>query len=213
MAALAGNGTPAYLIEDMADDAAAMLEALGIQSAHVLGVSMGGMIAQAVAIRHAARVRTLISIMSTTGDRSVGQPHPEAVAALLVPPPTAREEVIERAVKMSGIIGSPGIEVDLDRVAAAAGAAFDRTFYPVGVARQLVAITASPDRTPALKELSVPTLVIHGNDDPLVDPTGGRATAAAIPGAEFWGIPGMGHDLPDQLFGQIADRVAAHCGL
>jgi pimeloyl-ACP methyl ester carboxylesterase len=213
LAALAGNAQAAYLLADMADDAAGLLEALGIGSAHVLGVSMGGMIAQSLAIRHPARVRTLTSIMSTTGDPSVGEPHPEAVAALLAPPATDRDAAEDTAVKTWRVIGSPGFPFHEDRVRADAGVAYDRAFHPDGTARQLVAILSSPDRTPDLKALEVPTLVIHGASDPLVDPTGGQATAAAVPGAALWMIEGMGHHLPQELFGEFADRVAAHGGL
>ena len=213
LAALAGEAKPAYLLADMADDAAGLMDGLGIASAHVLGVSMGGMIAQSVAIQHPARVGTLTSIMSTTGDRAVGQPHPEAIAALMAPPPATREDAIEMSVKTWQVIGSPGFAFHEDRIRASAGAAYDRGFHPDGTARQMVAILASPDRTPGLGELSVPTLVIHGESDPLVDPSGGKATADAVPGATLWTIPGMGHDLPPELFGEIADRVTAHTGL
>lgn len=210
--ALATGGVPpipAYLLGDMADDAAGLLDGLGIESAHVLGVSMGGMIAQSLAVRHPGRVRSLISIMSTTGNPSVGGPHPEALAALLAPPPTDRASVIEQSVTTWRVIGSPGFPFHEDRIRANAGAAYDRAFHPAGTARQLVAIVASPDRTPALAKVEVPTLVIHGESDPLVDPSGGRATAEAIPGATLWSIPGMGHDVPPELFDQVTDRVAA----
>jgi pimeloyl-ACP methyl ester carboxylesterase len=211
MAALAGTATAPYLLTDMAEDAAALLDGLGLASAHVLGISMGGMIAQALTIQHPDRVRTLVSIMSTTGDRGVGQPHPDAVAALMAPPPTDREGAVEGAVKASKVIGSVGYPADEARIRADAGAAYDRGFHPAGTARHLVAILASPDRTPGLKAVTQPTLVIHGDADPLVDPSGGQATADAVPGAELWMIPGMGHDVPVQLHDAIADRVAAHC--
>jgi pimeloyl-ACP methyl ester carboxylesterase len=207
-AALAGKLEPAYLLSDMADDAAALLDALGIGAAHVLGVSMGGMIAQSLVIGHPARVRTLVSIMSTTGDRSVGQQHPEALSALLVPPPADREAAVEIAVKTWQVIGSPGFPFREDRVREKAALAFDRANHPAGTARQMVAIMASPDRTVALRSVSAPTLVVHGESDILVDPSGGRATAAAIPGAELWTVPGMGHDLPTELWDRLADRVA-----
>jgi len=211
LAAVVGGNppTPAYLVADMADDAAGLLDALRIPSAHVLGASMGGMIAQSFAIQHPQRTRSLVSIMSTTGDTSVGQPHPEALEALVAPPPTDRAGAIEQSVKMWGVIGSPGFPFREERIRANAARDYDRAFHPAGTARQGVAIVSSPDRTPGLADVKVPTLVIHGESDPLVDPSGGRATADAIPGATLWTIPGMGHDLPPELFGEIADRVAA----
>jgi len=202
---------PAYLLSDMADDAAGLLDALGIGKAHVCGVSMGGMIAQSLVIRNPEKVQTLVSIMSTTGDPSVGAPHQEALAVLMQPAYTEREAVIRSAVTAWAVIGSPGFRRDDDRVRTAAAAAYDRAFHPEGTARQLVAIISSPDRTAALGSVACPTLVIHGEADPLVDPSGGRATAGAIPGAELWTIPGMGHNLPPELFVPVADRIAAHC--
>jgi pimeloyl-ACP methyl ester carboxylesterase len=202
---------PVYLLSDMADDAAGLLDALGIPRAHVCGASMGGMIAQSLVIHNPAKVLTLVSIMSTTGDPSVGTPHPEALAVLMQPAQTDRDAVIESAVKAWAVIGSPGFRRDDERVRAAAAAAFDRAFHPEGTARQLVAIVSSPDRTAALGAVTCPTLVVHGEADPLVDPSGGRATADAIPGAELWTIPGMGHDLPPELFAPVADRIATHC--
>jgi pimeloyl-ACP methyl ester carboxylesterase len=210
MSALAGGVQPAYLVSDMANDAAGVLDELGIESAHVFGISMGGMIAQALAIQHPSRVRTLTSVMSTTGNPSVGAPHPEAVQALLVPPPADRQAAVESSVTTWHVIGSPGFPVHEDRIRAKAGLAYDRALHPAGTARQLVAILGSPDRTPDLAKVEIPTLVIHGESDPLIDPSGGKATADAVPGATRWTIPGMGHDLPPELFEQIADRVAAH---
>jgi pimeloyl-ACP methyl ester carboxylesterase len=213
MVAAASGGTPdsPYLLRDMAADAAGLLDALGIASAHVLGVSMGGMIAQQFAIDYPSKLRSLVSIMSTTGERSVGNPHPEAMAALMAPPPTTRDEAIEASVKSWSVLGSPGFKFDEKRIRERAAVAFDRGFHPEGIARQLAAIIASGDRTTALGSVKAPTLVIHGEADPLVDPSGGKATAAAVPGASLWLIPGMGHDLPPELFSDIADRVAAHC--
>jgi pimeloyl-ACP methyl ester carboxylesterase len=212
-AALAGRAQPAYLLSDMANDAAGLLDALSIESAHVFGLSMGGMIAQTLAIEHPGRVRTLTSIMSTTGDRSVGQPHADVLAAMMVAPSETRQGVVESSLKSARLIGSPGFPLHEDRIAARALAAYDRAFHPSGTARQAVAILASPDRTPRLRGLTIPTLVIHGESDPLVDQSGGRATAANVPGAQLWMIPGMGHDLPPELFGDIAIRVAAHAGV
>ncbi len=209
-AALGGDAKPTYLLADMADDAAGLLDALGIESAHVVGASMGGMIAQSIAIGHPAKVKTLTSIMSTTGDGVVGMPHEEAMAMLLTPAPTDREGVIESSLKGGSVIGSPGYPFDEERVRENAGAAYDRAFHPEGTARQLVAIVASPDRTPELRQLSMPTLVIHGEADTLVDPSGGTATAEAVPGATLWMIPGVGHDLPVALHGEFTDRLVAH---
>jgi pimeloyl-ACP methyl ester carboxylesterase len=184
-----------------------LLDALGIESAHVVGASMGGMIAQAVAIEHPERVRSLTSIMSTTGDRRVGDATQEAIGALMAPPARTREEAIERAVAGSRIIGSPGYELDEAAVRDRSGRAFDRAHDPLGVARQFVAVLASPDRTPGLRSLRVPTLVIHGREDPLVRLSGGEATAAAIPGSDLVVIDGMGHDLPRALWPRLTDLI------
>jgi pimeloyl-ACP methyl ester carboxylesterase len=156
-----------YYLEDMADDAAGLLDTLGIPKAHVVGVSMGGMIAQAVTIRHAAKVASLCSIMSTTGDPAVGQPTQEVLEGLLSEPPATREEAIDSAVPMAKIIGSPGFPFDEARIRSLATAAYDRANYPQGGLRQLVAILASPDRTEGLGAVAVPTVVIHGDADPL----------------------------------------------
>ncbi len=208
--ATSGRAQPAYLLADMAEDAAALLGGLGLPSAHVLGVSMGGMIAQSLAIAHADRVDSLVSIMSTTGDRSVGQAQPAAAALLVRPPARDRDEVMDQAIESRKIFGSPGFPLHEDQVRAQASAAFDRAFHPEGTARQLAAIVASPDRTAELSRLDCPTLVIHGEADTLIDPSGGRATAAAVPGAELWVVPGMGHHLPPELFDELADRIATH---
>jgi len=206
------TGTPPtapYLLADMADDAVAVLDALGIASAHVVGASMGGMIAQTIAIEHRDRVRSLTSIMSTTGDPTVGAPSPEILGVLLAPAPATREEAVERGVVTSMAIGSPGL-VDEAEARERAGAAWDRCAYPQGTAHQLLAIVASPDRTPALRQLDLPTLVIHGDKDPLVTPSGGEATAAAVPGAEHLVIEGMGHDHAEIFWDQIIDAIHAN---
>jgi pimeloyl-ACP methyl ester carboxylesterase len=207
MAAMGGQEVDApYLLDDMADDAAGLLDALGIHAAHVVGVSMGGMIAQTLAIRHPAKVLTLTSIMSTTGDRDIGQPTPEAMEQLLQPPATDRDGAIEQSVNASKVIGSPA-HFDEGRTRERAAEAYDRSFYPVGVGRQLLAIVASGSRREALGAVRVPTLVIHGGADPLVQPDGGRRTAEAIPGAALLVIDGMGHDLPPAFWPQVVDAI------
>ena len=207
-AALAGDPSSAsYTLSDMAGDTVGLLEALELPSAHIVGASMGGMIAQTVAIEHPARVRSLTSIMSTTGDPSVGQATRPAMAALLSPPAASREQAIERTLAIVRVIGSPGFELDEVEIRRRTGLAYDRSNDPVGVARQLVAIAASGDRTAALRGVSVPTLVVHGADDPLVGVSGGQATARAIPGAELAVFEGMGHDLPRGLWDEIAARI------
>jgi pimeloyl-ACP methyl ester carboxylesterase len=211
MAAMTGDTSSAsYTLSEMAADTAGLLDALELPSAHIVGVSMGGMIAQAVAIEHPERVASLTSIMSTTGDASVGQATQEALGALLSPPATTRQEAMDRTVAVFRVIGSPGYELDEDELRMRAGLSYDRSNDAEGVARQLLAIIASPDRTPGLRSLSTPTLVIHGADDPLVNVSGGRATAAAVPGAELVVIDGMGHDLPRALWPQITERIAEH---
>jgi pimeloyl-ACP methyl ester carboxylesterase len=209
-ALLAGTASSPYAITDLAADAAGLLDALGIASAHIVGVSMGGMIAQTFAIDFPERTRTLVSIMSTTGDPTVGQPHPDALATLMVPPATSREEAIEQSVATWRVIGSTGFPFDEDRVREQAATDYERGFHPAGTARQLAAIITQPDRTKELSVLDVPALVIHGEADPLVDPSGGQATAAAIPGATLDLVPGMGHDLPPERTDQLVADLAAH---
>ncbi len=211
MAAFAGDVSSAsYTLEDMADDSVGLLDELGVSAAHLVGASQGGMIAQTVAIRHPERVLSLVSIMSTTGDRAVGQPHPEAIPALLTRPPAGREGFVDFVVGAWRVIGSPGFEADEDALRARAAASYDRGIYPDGTARQLLAIVASGDRTEALRRLDVPATVIHGTDDILVDVSGGKATAAAIPGAQLELIEGMGHDLPAQLWPRFVELIVAN---
>jgi pimeloyl-ACP methyl ester carboxylesterase len=211
MAALAGDASSAsYTLDAMAEDCVGLLDELGAEAAHLVGASQGGMIAQTVAIRHPERVLSLTSIMSTTGDRAVGQPHPEAIPALLTPPPADRAGFVDFVVGVWKVIGSPGFDVDEDALRARAGASYDRGIFPEGTARQLVAIIVSGDRTEALRRLDVPTLVIHGIDDPLIDVSGGKATAAAIPGARLELIEGMGHDLPKAVWPRMVDLIVAN---
>lgn len=207
LAALAGGPAEApYHLWDMADDAAALLDHLGVERAHVLGVSMGGMIAQTIAIRHPAKVQTLTSIMSTTGDPDVGAPRPDVLPILLEPVPTERDAYIERHVETSRTIGSPDA-FDEDRARVRGGVMFDRCFYPAGTAHQLLAIISSGSRGDDLRRLDVPTLVIHGDADPLVDLSGGERTAELIPGAELLVLEGMGHDLPTSYWARVIDAV------
>jgi pimeloyl-ACP methyl ester carboxylesterase len=208
VAALAGDASSAsYTIDDMAADAVGLLDALDIAAAHVVGVSMGGMIAQQIAIAFPERVLSLCSIMSTTGDQNVGQPRQEALAALIAPAEQDRESQVEFAVRAFTLIGSPGYPPDADYIRRFAGASYDRCYYPPGFARQLVAVLASRPRTEALAAVHAPTLVIHGEEDPLIQVSGGEATARAIPGAKLMKIPGMGHDLPPALWPEIVDAI------
>ena len=212
LAALMGDtSSAAYTLDAMADDAAGLLDALDIEAADVVGASMGGMIAQTLAIRHPHKVKTLTSIMSTTGASDVGQPAPEAIALLVTRPPVDRESAIDYGVGVSRVLSSPGFPFDEARARARATLSYDRGFNPVGVGRQLVAILASGDRTPRLRSLRVPTLVIHGDRDPLVTKSGGEATAQAVPGARLLIIPGMGHDLPlrwETIVDAISELIA-----
>ncbi|GAA2481169.1 alpha/beta fold hydrolase [Winogradskya humida] len=197
-----------YLIADLAADAAGLLDTLGVQRAHVVGASLGGMIAQQLTIDYPDRVASLCSIMSTTGDFTVGRPRPEAAAMIGRPPSASREEVIAGSVAGSRVIGSPGYPATEEYLTARAAAKYDRAYRPLGTLRQYAAVLASPDRTQALRRVTAPTLVIHGEDDPLIDVSGGRATAAAIPGSTLLTIPGMGHDLPRELWPRITAAIA-----
>jgi pimeloyl-ACP methyl ester carboxylesterase len=211
MALAAGDaGAAAYTLDDMADDAVGLLDHLEIEAAHVVGASMGGMIAQTLAIRHPQRVLSVCSIMSTTGDRTVGQARQEALAVLMTPVPQDRDAYIEFHINAFKAIGSPGFPFDEEFLRWRAAATYDRSVYPAGFRRQLAAIIASGDRTSKLGQISAPTLVIHGSDDPLITVSGGEATARAIPGAELVVIQGMGHDLPKGAWPQIVDAIAAN---
>jgi pimeloyl-ACP methyl ester carboxylesterase len=203
----AGELEAPYLLRHMADDAAGLLDALGIDRAHVVGASLGGMIAQRFAIDHPDRVLSLASIMSTTGDPEVGRPTPEAMAVLMTRAPTDRDGYIRSTLEARAVIGSK--PPDRDRILDLAVRAYDRGYHPDGTARQFAAIVASPDRTPELREVDVPTVVIHGAEDGLIGLDGGEATAAAIPGAELLVVEGLGHDLPPGVWTQLAHAIAA----
>src|SRR3954452_4536396 len=207
---LVGRGEPAYRLRDMAADTVGLMDHLGIESAHVVGASMGGMIAQCTAIGYPERVRSLASIMSTTGSRRVGHPSYRTLGLLLGKPPREREAAIERVVKTFRTIGSPGYPFEEERIREIAGRSFDRGHSEAGIARQLHAISASGDPPPALRDLDLPALVIHGKNDLLANPSGGRATAKAIPGARLKMIDGMGHDLPRALWPDFAEQIAAN---
>jgi pimeloyl-ACP methyl ester carboxylesterase len=200
-------GAAAYRLPDMAADAIGLLDVLGIERAHVVGASMGGMVAQTIAARHPDRVLSLTSIMSTTGKRFVGEPAFSLLPIFLRRAPRERDAYVERTVELFGRIGSPGFEGDIERLRDMAGLSFDRAQDGAGTGRQLAAILASGDRTNELRSIRVPTLVIHGTADKLVRPNGGKATARAIPGAKLMKIEGMGHDLPRQAWPRIIDAI------
>jgi pimeloyl-ACP methyl ester carboxylesterase len=198
-----------YTLAQMAADTAGLIDNLGLGSAHVVGISLGGMIAQILAIEHPERVRSLTSIMSTTGHNQVGQATDAARALYLLPPVITREGAMDRAVLFNRTAGSPAYPTDETELRDRAVRAFDRAFNPQGVARQLAAAMTTPDRTEDLRRLDLPTLVIHGAADPVIALSGGQATAEAIPGAELVVIDGMGHDLPQPLWPAVAERIAA----
>jgi pimeloyl-ACP methyl ester carboxylesterase len=203
------RSTAPYLLTDMAEDAFGLMDHLEIESAHVVGASMGGMIAQTMAIQSPARVRSLVSMMSTTGNRWVGSPTLRAWRVLLARFPKTRDQYIARAFTTFGALGSPGFPMDRKRLAELAGEMYDRSNNPAGIIRQMHAISASGDRTTALRRLDLPTTVIHGDSDLLIRPAAGRATARAIPGARLRMIEGMGHDLPRALWPTFVEEIAA----
>jgi pimeloyl-ACP methyl ester carboxylesterase len=198
-----------YLLSDMARDAVAVLDAAGVERAHVVGASLGGMIVQTMAIEHPDRLLTLTSIMSTTGERAFYQWVPEVRAQLMAPPPVDRAGAIASGVEVSRLVGGPRY-FDPTEAAEAAAAAYDRSFYPAGVVRQTAAIRASGSRDAALQRLTVPTLVIHGLADRLILPIGGRHTAAMVPGANLLLLHDMGHDLPRPLWPLVVDAIVSH---
>jgi pimeloyl-ACP methyl ester carboxylesterase len=199
-----------YKLADMALDTVGLMDVLGLPTAHIVGVSMGGMIAQTVAARHPTRTRSLTSIMSNTGARWTGQPALKTYPVLLGTSPGDRDAFIEHGARMWALIGSPGFERDELELREMIALSFDRGASPAGTARQLGAIIATGDRRRELRAVKAPTLVIHGEADKLVSPSGGRATAKAIDGARLVTIPGMGHDLPRAAWPQIIGAIAQH---
>ena len=195
-----------YSLVDLAEDAFGLLDHLGLESAHLCGVSMGGMIAQTMAIEHPERVRSLTSIMSTTGKRTVGWQHPSLLPNL-IGRAGGREAYIESSVAIWRRIGSPGYPLSDERIRERAAETWDRGLSASGTLRQMVAVLTQPNRSPRLRALTVPSLVVHGLADKMVHVSGGRATAAALPGAELLLIDGMGHDLPPALYESFADAI------
>jgi len=202
-----GSAQAPYSMSDLAGDAVALLDHLGIDSAHLVGVSMGGMIAQTIAVEHPTRVRSLTSISSTTGRRTVGWQHPSLLPRLIAPRRAGREAYIESSLAMWSLIGSAGYPTEPDALRSRAAETFDRGVSNPGALRQMLAILTQEDRTPRLRRLHVPALVIHGTADKMVHVSGGRSTAAAIPDAELLTIDGMGHDLPPGLFPTFVEAI------
>jgi pimeloyl-ACP methyl ester carboxylesterase len=202
-----------YDLADMAGDAVAILDHLGIDRAHVMGLSMGGMIVQRLTIDHPERLLSMTSVMSTTGELEYGQPSPEAMASLMSPPANSRDEYLDNHVAAVGVYGSDPAWIDEADIRARAGAAYDRCFCPAGVGRQMLAVRRDGSRADGLRSLAVPTLVLHGSRDTLIHPSGGRRTAELVPDAVYVEIDGMGHDYPptvwDRWVSTWADFVAS----
>ena len=212
-AAMAGNPVEAaYSLDDMADDAVGLLDALGIEKAHICGASMGGMIAQALALRHPGHVLSLTSIMSCTGNPEVPQGKPEAIAAVVAPPPRERGAYVAHNMNVWRKIWSPGFPFEEERARTFLEQSFDRCYCPEGMARQNVAVIAGGNRKAALAAVRVPALVIHGTDDPLIPVEAGKDTAQAIPGARLLTIAGMGHDMPKGVWPEIVDAISRQAG-
>jgi len=198
-----------YLLEDMATDAIGLLDFLGVEKASLVGVSMGGMIAQEMAIHFPDRVKAMVSIMSATGDPNEPRPKAEVLLQTMTPPPPGREARIEQSVELWRMLSGPGFPFPEEQIRARCARDYDRCFYPQGTSRQMAAINASDSRTEALGKLDLPTLIIHGDADPLIPVGCGRITAAAIPDAELMEIEGMGHDIPADLAMAFAAAIAA----
>jgi pimeloyl-ACP methyl ester carboxylesterase len=201
--------TAPYLLRDMAADTTGLMDHLGIESAHLVGASMGGMIAQTVAIRHPERARSLVSMMSSTGNRWLGLPTWKAFGTLFARRGEGREAAIEQTVRTFRTIGSPGYPMDEQRIRELSAASYERSHSRAGIARQLHAVIASGDRTAALERLRLPATVLHGDSDPLIRPRAGRATARAIRDARLRLFEGMGHDLPPALWPEFVDEITA----
>jgi pimeloyl-ACP methyl ester carboxylesterase len=211
LAALQGQPIEApYLLSDMAADAVGLLDALNIPAAHVLGASMGGMIAQTMAIEYPERLRTLVSIMSTTGAADLPQPAPDVAMMLIAPAPDTLDAYLDNAVKWAQVLNGPGFPVDEEKVRGQTAVSFKRSYYPQGTGRQLAAVLASGSRREALKSVQIPTLVIHGKEDPLVPVEGGMDTAEAIPNAKLLLIDGLGHALPPETWPEVVEAIANH---
>ncbi len=204
---LGRGGRPPYTLDDLAADGFGLLDHLGLSSAHVVGVSMGGMVVQTMAVLHPERVRSLTSIMSTTGRRTVGWQDPRLLPLLLARRQPTRDAYVATSTRTWRVIGSPAYPETLEEVLARAGETYDRGVTPEGVARQMLAIVNQPDRSGRLRDLRMPTLVVHGTSDKMVHVSGGRATSRAIPGSELMLVPGMGHDLPRELFGSFVEAI------
>jgi pimeloyl-ACP methyl ester carboxylesterase len=204
-----GTAEPLYTLDDMAADSVGLLDVLGVTAAHIVGVSMGGMIAQLIAINHPERALSLTSIMSTVGGPKVVPPGPDVAAALVVAPGPTRDARVEHSLATRRLINGAGLPFDEEGARRKAERAVDRCFHPDGGLRQLVAIVTAPDRAPALGGLTIPTLVIHGEKDPLVPPDNGRQTAAALPDPRLMMIPDIGHNLPERVWPEVVDAIAA----
>jgi pimeloyl-ACP methyl ester carboxylesterase len=200
----------AYSLDDMADDAVGLLDALGIEKAHICGASMGGMIAQVISYRHPKHVLSLTSIMSTTGNPELPQGKPETIAAVLAPQPAERLAYVEHNMNIWRRIWSPGFPFEEKRARTFLEKSYDRSYYPQGAVRQNMALLANGDRRPPLSTIAVPALVIHGADDPLIPVEGGKDTAQVIPGAKLFIINGMGHDMPKGVWAEIVDAISKH---
>ena len=215
--AFAGRGKPPYSIGDLAEDAFGVLDHLGVERVHLVGVSMGGMIVQTMAIARPERAMSMTSIMSTTGNRRVGWQHPRIIPALLSSAGSTRDSYVARSLRTSAILGSPAFPSDEELSRARAYETYDRGWTASGVTRHMLAVLAQPDRTKDLAKLDLPVTVIHGLNDPLVHRSGGKAVANAVPGAEHLEIAGLAHDLPVQLYDtyvnaivRTAERAVSH---